>query len=178
MSRNQGLVVATVVWLLSLAGCHQPMSNTNDTAPTSAHRREAGPLPETGFNAGITLVDAPTKLRPGEKSTIQVKVKNLSNVQWYARGGEINTQPDNRYYLAVGNRWLKGQGEQLITNMDGRRGLDRDLKAGEETTVPLAITAPKEAGDYILEVDLVQEQVGWFHDKGSQMAKTKVLVVR
>jgi len=40
------------------------------------------------------------------------------------------------------------------------------------------ITAPKEPGEYVLEVDLVQEQVAWFRDKGSATAKTKVTVVR
>lgn len=61
--------------------------------------------------------------------------------------------------------------------MDGRYGLARDLKPGEETEVALAITAPKEPGDYILDVDLVQEQVAWFHEKGSPTARAKVTVV-
>src|SRR5918911_1722629 len=52
------------------------------------------------------------------------------------------------------------------------------LRAGEETEVPLLVTAPKEPGDYLLEVDLVQEQVGWFSDKGSPTARAKVTVVR
>jgi hypothetical protein len=62
--------------------------------------------------------------------------------------------------------------------MDGRLGISKDLKPGEEVELPLLITAPKEPGDYILEVDLVQEQVGWFSDKGSPTARTKVTVVR
>ena len=45
-------------------------------------------------------------------------------------------------------------------------------------TATLAITAPKEPGNYILEVDLVQEQVAWFRDKGSPTAQTKVTVVQ
>jgi len=165
------------VAIVTVTGCRSS-STTNSSQPVGQTRREAGPLPDGGFKAGITVVDPRTTLRAGEKTTIRVKVKNDSNVQWYSRGGEINTQPDNRYYLAVGNRWLKANGEQLITNMDGRYGLDRDLKPGEETEVPLEITAPKDIGDYILEVDVVQEQVAWFHDKGSQMARTKISVVR
>jgi hypothetical protein len=160
------------------AGCRQQTSTTGNSQPQPPSKREAGPLPDSGFKAAITLVDPPTRLRAGEKANIQVKVKNASDAQWFARGGAINTLPDNRFYLAVGNRWLKAEGEQLLTNMDGRYGLDRDLKPGEETPVPLAITAPKEPGEYILEIDLVQEQVAWFHDKGSQTAKTKVAVVR
>jgi hypothetical protein len=52
------------------------------------------------------------------------------------------------------------------------------LRPGEEVEVPLAISAPTTPGNYILEVDLVQEQVSWFHDKGSPTARTNVTVVR
>jgi len=119
------------------------------------------------------LPDPPSKLRAGEKVIIQVKAKNASAVSWKVRGGGV----DNKFYIAAGNRWLKPDGS-LITAMDGRHGLDKNLKPGEETEVPLQITAPKDPGDYILEVDLVQEQVAWFLDKGSPTAKTKITVVR
>jgi uncharacterized membrane protein len=59
-------------------------------------------------------------------------------------------------------------------------GMDsaKDLKPGEETEVPLVITAPKDPGEYTLEVDLLQEQVAWFSDKGSPTAKAKITVVK
>src|SRR5919198_1014601 len=94
--------------------------------------------------------------------------KNASEVFWWARGGEQNDRSDNKFYLAAGDRWLKPDGT-LVTD-DGRYGIGKDLKPGEETEVPLLVTAPKEPGDYLLEVDLVQEQVGWFSDKGSPTA--------
>ena len=134
-------------------------------------------LPNGAFKAEITLIDPPVKLRTGQKENLRVKIKNASDVMWWARGGPINTRPDNKFYLAAGNRWLKSDGS-LLTNMDGRYGIGKDLKPGEETEVPLAITAPKDPGEYILEVDLVQEQVSWFSEKGSPTAKTKVTVVR
>ncbi len=135
-------------------------------------------LPDNGFKAQITLPDAPAKLRAGEKATLQVKIKNASDVTWYARGALVNTNPGNKFYLAAGNRWLSAADQTVITNMDGRYGLNRDLKPGEETEIPLIITAPKVAGDYLLDVDLVQEQVAWFHEKGSATAKVKVSVVK
>ncbi|MCM3871104.1 MAG: DUF916 domain-containing protein [Pyrinomonadaceae bacterium] len=166
---------------LMIAACQ---STTPQDAPRAANpgapvgMMNASALPETGFKAQITLANPPVKLRSGQKETIQIKVKNASDAPWYARGGEINTNPDNRFYLAVGNRWLKAGGEQLVTNMDGRYGLPKNLKPGEEVEVPLQITAPKDPGEYILEVDMLQEQVAWFRDKGSATAKAKVSVVR
>jgi len=165
---------------LSVAvGCGSSSTgNTNAAAQkTPAGPKEAAALPDAGFRAQITIVEPPAKLRAGQKETIQVRVKNASDVQWYSSGGEINKNPDNRFYLAAGDRWLKDD-NTLVTNMDGRYGLSKDLKPGEETEVPLQITAPKEPGDYILEVDIIQEQVAWFSDKGSPTARTKVTVVR
>ena len=130
--------------------------------------------PDNGYKAKLTLNDPPAKLRAGQKQLVQVKVQNASDVPWKVRGcGE-----DNKFYIAAGNQWLKAKGEQLLTRMDGRHGLPNNLKPGEEVEVPLQITAPNEPGEYILEVDLVQEQVAWFSDKGSPTAKVKVAVVQ
>jgi hypothetical protein len=133
-------------------------------------------LPDNAFKAVIAIAEPPAKLRSGQKQTIQVKVKNASDVLWYARGAVANTAPSNKFYLAVGNRWLAAADDKLVSDMDGRYGVDHDLKPGEETTVPLTITAPKTPGEYTLEVDLVQEQVAWFHDKGSASARVKIKV--
>jgi hypothetical protein len=175
------MLTAAVAVLAFGVGCRgrQPAAANSAAANTSqpAPAKTPGPLPEAAFKAQITLPDAPAKLRAGQKETVQVRVKNASDVFWWSRGGEVNERNDNWFYIAAGNRWLKPDGS-LVTDMDGRYGISKDLKPGEETEIPLLITAPKEAGDYLLEVDLVQEQVGWFGDKGSPTARTKVTVVR
>jgi hypothetical protein len=183
MNTNKPLVTVLLGVALAMVGCGRPdTSSPNVSAEKPAaqpsYTKVAGPLPDNGFKAQLTLVDAPARLRAGQKQTIQVKVKNASDVQWYARGGELNTNPDNKFYLAVGNRWLNAADEKVLTSMDGRFGLPRDLKPGEETEVALLITAPKNPGEYILDVDLVQEQVAWFHDKASPTARAKVSVVK
>jgi uncharacterized cupredoxin-like copper-binding protein len=162
------------------AGCSRgPAGKTAATnaAATPAPSKTPGPLPDAAFKAQLTLPDAPTKLRAGQKETVQVHIKNASDVFWWSRGGEVNERTDNWFYIAAGNRWLKPDGS-LVTDMDGRYGISKDLKPGEETEIPLTVTAPKEPGEYILEVDLVQEQVAWFSDKGSPTARAKVTVVR
>jgi hypothetical protein len=172
------LVFSTVVLsLVALAGCNSNSPQTAATPQPTPSHKIAGPLPDNGFKAQIEVENPPAKLRTGEKATIEVHIRNVSDVMWYARGGEANPNPDNRFYIAAGDRWLQPNGT-LVTNMDARYGLDRDLKPGEETTVPLQITAPKDPGEYLLEIDLVQEQVSWFSDKGSPTARTKITVVR
>jgi len=183
MNTRNFIIALVVACTLVATGCKTEPMSTTPTTPSPSSKPKTAPgqpaaLPDNGFKAAITLVDAPTKLKAGQKQTIKVRAKNASDVMWYARGAEFNSSSDTKFILAAGNRWLKGADESLITEMDGRIGLDRDLKPGEETEVPLLITAPKEPGEYILEVDLVQEQVAWFFEKGSPTAKAKVTVVK
>src|SRR5438128_10725650 len=74
---------------LLAVGCSRPPATAN-TAPTPAPARTPGPLPDAAFKAQLTLPDAPTKLRAGQKETVQVHIKNASDVFWWSRGGEIN----------------------------------------------------------------------------------------
>lgn len=177
------LVALALISAFTTLSCSSEQAPSNNTISGAASTQPTTPteptaLPDHAFKAQTTLPDAPTKLRAGQKETVQVKVRNASDAIWYVRGAPVNTNPDNKFYIAAGNRWLKADGATLVTNMDGRYGLPNDLKPGEEVEVPLQITAPKEPGDYVLEVDLIQEQVSWFSDKGSPTAKVKVTVVR
>jgi hypothetical protein len=178
MKTKKCLLALTIVGAFLVCGCSK--QTTTPSSPASATDRSQTPsaLPEEAFKATINLIDPPAKLRAGEKATIQVKVKNSSGILWYARGAKVTASSDTKFILAAGDRWFNAADEKLVTDMDGRHGLNKDLRPGEETEIPLTITAPKEPGNYILEVDLVQEQVAWFHDKGSPTARTKVTVVR
>lgn len=179
MCLKLALLITTLALLLTAVACKEtttaPDSNTAASQPTAS--KTPGPLPDRGFRALLAFKDAPTKLRTGQKETVVVRVKNASDVFWWARGGEINNSNSNQFYIAVGDAWLQEDGK-LLTNMDGRMGVGKDLRPGEEVEVPLLITAPTTPGNYILEVDLVQEQVAWFHEKGSPTVRTNVTVVR
>jgi hypothetical protein len=179
--RSQRFAVLFVALTMSFVfACNRQLpSPVLPTQPQKAEPASTEPaaLPTNGFKAELALIEPPQKLRAGQRETIRVKVKNASDVMWWARGAQINTRPDNKFYIAAGNRWLKPDGS-LLTDMDGRYGISKDLKPGEETEVPLTVTAPAQPGEYTLEVDLVQEQVAWFRDKGSPTAKAKITVVK
>ena len=50
-----------------------------------------------------------------------------------------------------------------------------DMDAGEFCAVETTVIAPYAPGDYILEIDMAQEQVTWFGARGS---KTLRLLIR
>jgi hypothetical protein len=129
------------------------------------------PLPYAAFNAGLASADIPATMRPGEKAVIHVVVKNLSAHIWPSRG-----RSDLTYLINVADRWLDAGHGSLVHNQDSRNKLPRDLWPGEEAVVPLTINAPKEPGEYVLEIDLVQEQVTFFKDRDSTPFRVRVRI--
>ena len=77
--------------------------------------------------------------------------------------------------ITLGNHWLTESGE-ILQWLDGRATFDRDLASGASTDLHLTVTAPKEAGYYLLECDLVEEGIAWFNKKGSDTTLITVSV--
>lgn len=128
------------------------------------------PLAREAFRAELTIVSAPRDFHAKERAPLRVRVKNLSSIMWPAR--ERGGGP---YQVSLGNHWLDSSGKTLI-NDDGRSALLRDLKPGETTELLLAVNSPREPGNYILEIDMLQEGVSWFGLVGSVTIRLPVEV--
>ncbi len=124
----------------------------------------ASPLPDSAFRAEIEPLARPSALRQGERATLRLRLKNNGDTPWPAWW-----DPHGRYNVNIGNHWLDQDGNMLVHD-DGRMGLDKDLKPGQEVETSLTVTAPDRPGRYVLEVDLVQEANCWFKQKGSPTA--------
>lgn len=173
------LLVLALGITLAISSCkgNAPTPAGNTAKPTASVAKTAGPLPDSGFKALVTLPNPPAKLRAGQVEVVSIKVKNASDVIWWARGGETTDRTDNMFYIAAGNRWLDKDGK-LSNEAEGHSGIPRDMKPGEEVEMSLQITAPKTPGEWTLSLDMVQEGVTWFGDKGSPTTKIKVTVVK
>ena len=117
-------------------------------------------LPDSEFRAEVIVLDPPTSLKPGAKATLTIKIKNLSSSVWFAR--ELGMSP---FQLSVGNHWVDDKG-RIVIHDDGRSPLVRDLRPGEATETSMDVNAPTQPGDYQLEVDMLQEGVSWFGERG------------
>jgi hypothetical protein len=161
---------------LALGGCSgADETKPANTAATGGNSKptaipKGAPLPDSAFKATITATNPPATIAAGQQATIQVKLKNNSNVNWPAVG-----DGDGKYQLKLGNHWLD-QNSKVVVIDDGRTPLPADLPPGAEVELPLIVTAPAKPGDYILELDLVQENVAWSQDKGNQTFKVKLQV--
>ena len=56
----------------------------------------------------------------------------------------------------------------LINRDYARAWLPHDLPPGDETEIPIDLTAPDKPGRYALKFDLVSEGVDWFEKSGSE----------
>jgi 4-amino-4-deoxy-L-arabinose transferase-like glycosyltransferase len=132
--------------------------------------RHRNPLPDSGFHAEIKIAHPPVRLAPGEKATLIISIKNISDVSW--KGRDWHADP---YQIAAGNHWLDSQGE-IVINDDGRAPLTRDLPPGESIEIPLTINAPSQSGNFQLEIDMLQEGVSWFGLKGSATVRLPITI--
>jgi SAM-dependent methyltransferase len=92
----------------------------------------------------------------GAGALVRVRVRNTGSKPWPAIPG-----PQMIY---LGNHWLGADGSMLVRD-DARTGLGSDVAPGEARELELLVTAPAEAGEYLLELDLVQQDVAWFSER-------------
>jgi len=99
--------------------------------------------------------------------TLPVRAKNISAHKWPA---------DGRYSVRVSYHWVDNKERTVV--FDGERThLPCDLEPNQETTCDVTIKAPSTPGQYVLEIDLVQESVAWFRDKGCETVRVPLTVV-
>lgn len=132
--------------------------------------RVYAPLPASAFRAELRLEDAPALLHTKEWATVRVVVRNAGDAVWLAR--ERSGSP---FQLSLGNHWLDADGNTLVKD-DGRGAVLKDLRPGEESEISFTVNAPLHAGDYLLEIDVLQEGVSWFELKGSKTLRVAVRV--
>jgi hypothetical protein len=123
------------------------------------------------YRAEIEAPGAPRSLRPGERVTLQLRVRNRGGVAWPARGDARGA-----YQVNAGDRWLDPVTERVVNDLDGRTTLAADLPPGGETELQLPVKAPAEPGDYVLEIDMIHEGVTFFREKGSKTLRMNVKV--
>jgi hypothetical protein len=162
------LLLAALACAALLVAC-DPDPEVDDSY--DAHTRTEAPLADEAFRARLSPVNAPTEMAPGAEEIVLVTVRNTSGALWPALG-----QEDGRYAITLRNRWLAPDGEKVVDDLDGGTTLGRDLKPGEELSLPIRVRAPRQPGEYLLEFDMVQEQVNFFRERGSEPARVKVVV--
>jgi 4-amino-4-deoxy-L-arabinose transferase-like glycosyltransferase len=122
------------------------------------------------MRAELRAINAPSIAKAKQQMVLHVSVTNRSDIIWLAR--ERGAAPMQLY---LGNHWLNTAGRTLVHD-DGRAALIRNLRPGEAVELDLVVNAPKFAGNYILELDMLQEGVSWFASQGSPTVRLPMKV--
>jgi hypothetical protein len=116
---------------------------------------DARPLTDQDYAATLAPLESRPRLAPAQPDTVTVRVTNLGKTTW--PGGLIR-EPAVR----LGHRWLSPDGA-LLDEHTPRSELPCTVAPGESVNARLTVIAPPDPGDYLLEVDLVHEDVRWFN---------------
>lgn len=134
----------------------------------TAHLRQ---LPPGGYRAALAAPAAPAALKAGARVPLRVRVRNAGAAAWPAGKRE-----GGAFQVNLGGRWLQADGETPVREVGSRTTLPHDLRPGEELELTLLLDAPAEAGDYVLQLDMVHEAITWFYQQGSAPLLLKVRV--
>lgn len=138
--------------------------------PPTDLRPNAHALPAEAMRADITCENLPSTLVAGSSIKLDVLVRNKGGAEWPAVGDE-----EGRGAVRLHNRWLKTDGS-VLTDKDASAYFPFDMEPGDTAGLALTIKAPSEPGEYILELDLSQEGVARFGERGSQTLRASVKV--
>lgn len=136
-----------------------------------AQLRVRAPLPDSAFRAEINTAEVPAMVRPGETLQLLVRIKNTGDTLWPGCDRSAG-----KFQITLGSHWLNASG-QVAAKQEGRSPLPADLAPGQETTLSFNVAAPAESGEFVLEIDMLQEGVAWFGGKESRTFRARVTVV-
>ncbi|PYS81912.1 MAG: hypothetical protein DMF67_15050 [Acidobacteria bacterium] len=138
--------------------------------PPTDLKATGAPLPMEAARAGLTSPDLPHALKAGQRQALSVIVRNVGGVTWPAVG-----EDGGRYAVTLRDRWLSDDGSPAIGE-DAAARMPYDLEPGDTAGLTLQISAPETPGQYVLELDVVQEGAAWFGARGSKTLRAGVSV--
>jgi hypothetical protein len=129
------------------------------TLPAKIPIRVAPPT----FRATLDGAMPPT-VQSGEIASVTLSVRNDGPFAWPI---------DGDHPVRIAHHWRDPAGNLVV--WDGfRTELPHEIQPGETLSVPVWFFAPGRPGTFVLEIDVVQEDVIWFASKGSQLLRATV----
>ncbi len=177
---DRRVIVIGCLLALTLAGCgRRRVERTSEGAPTAASPAPPPDAQKRSASASYSLQwvsnNVPPTMSRGATVPVQVSVKNTGDWAWPDPKTANPSDPSGAYSVRLGYDWKKARaGTPQVA--PARGDLATSIPPGGTATFTIDVTAPKEAGAYDLELDLVEELVTWFNAKGSSKLRVPVTV--
>jgi glycosyltransferase involved in cell wall biosynthesis/SAM-dependent methyltransferase len=139
-----------------------------DAAPASSvpDSREPGVL-RADFKITGPL---PARIEPGEKINATITIRNTGDTLW------LSGQTLRAGIVTPGVKVFDRSGE-MVSEVHGHPMLPRSIAPGQYVNMILPCPVPPVPGKYTVKIDLVDQQVCWFEERGSQPLMFSVDVV-
>jgi hypothetical protein len=176
--RNAGLALMLAAGMACGGGEKPPPAAVATAAPAIPTSPTPPPLPEplppSGYKMEWVASTVPPRMAPGATVPVAVIVKNLSDTKWM----NFANSPKGRHAVRLGYRWWKpGDTTTPVIDYPRQRGeMLAPLPPGESATIAIPVVAPPKAGQYILQLEMVQELINWFSLRGAPKLMVPVTV--
>ena len=174
--RPGGRLVKHLALVLLLAGA-LACSESDEPAPKAA--ATPGPqdhpaMPPTGHRVEWGTPGVPCTMKAGAKVPVAVVVKNTGDQTWY----HVATTITGHGAVRLGARWWSQRDAKVpaVDYTQVRGDLRANLAPGESAALTVEVTAPSTPGAYLLQLDLVEELVVWFENRGAARLMAPVTV--
>lgn len=139
-------------------------------APLACSRGGSRSLPADGFKVEFVEHKIPTEMVADQVISADVTIKNITERSWPSQPNS-----EGRNAVTLSYHWLDKKGRAVV--FEGlRTPLPHDIGPGESAQLKAAIQVPSRAGNYNLEVTLVQEFVAWFPERDGEKLTLAVIV--
>jgi 2-polyprenyl-3-methyl-5-hydroxy-6-metoxy-1,4-benzoquinol methylase/glycosyltransferase involved in cell wall biosynthesis len=101
------------------------------------------------------------QVEPGTKLEVPVTIRNAADTLW------LSGQTVRAGLVMPGVRIIDERG-QIISELHGHPLLPRAVPPGRTVDLRIQLVAPTEPGTYTVKIDLVDQHVCWFEERGSQ----------
>ena len=136
--------------------CKKVVSEAGRPASSVPDSRNPGDL-RVQFHLSGSI---PTKVEPGELLSFPIEIENTGDTLWLTETVAAGiVMPAVRVF---------DHEETLVTEFHGEPMLPHPIAPGESVRIKIQYRAPQRAGGYTLKLDLVDQQVCWFEERGSQ----------
>ena len=136
--------------------CKKVHTEAGRAASTVPDSRQPGDL-RVQFEILSTV---PKKTGPGDLLSFPVRIENTGDTLWLTKTVSAGiVMPAVRVFDHAGD---------LVTEFHGEPMLPHPIAPGESVKIKIEYRAPQRAGSYKLKLDLVDQQVCWFEERGSQ----------
>jgi 2-polyprenyl-3-methyl-5-hydroxy-6-metoxy-1,4-benzoquinol methylase/glycosyltransferase involved in cell wall biosynthesis len=103
----------------------------------------------------------PTYIQADDKLELRIAIRNAGDTLW------LSGQTVRSGIVMPGIR-ITDAGGQIVAELHGHPMLPHGVPPGQSVDVDIQLVAPAEPGSYTVKIDLVDQHICWFEERGSQ----------